>query len=46
MGLGTRTADEVADAAADRGSMILIGTRRRLIADDESNEACIGEIGT
>lgn len=40
------TADEVADASADGGSMILIGTRRRLIANEGSNDACIGEIGT
>lgn len=47
-GLCKGTGDEVADAAAaDGGSMILIGTRRRLIADgEESNEDCIGEIGT
>ena len=46
-GLGEGATDKVADAAAvDGGSMILIGMRRRLIADEESNEDCIAEIGT
>ena len=45
-GFDARTVDDVADEAADGGSMILIGTRRRLIADEESNVACNEEIGT
>ena len=46
-GLGEGTTDKVANAAAvDGGSMILIGMRRRLIADEESNEDCIADIGT
>ena len=42
MGLGTGKEDEVTDG----GSMILIGTRRRLIGDEDSNEGCVGEKGT
>lgn len=37
--------NKAGDTAADGGSMICIGTRRRSLVNEESNEACTGEIG-